>query len=84
MAGVGTFVLSGRDRAVLRAVGAGRCQLGAGCEAVLLVDGLVCADFSAGARLVAAGLLAPLEADHPIGPARLTALGLAALEPVLS
>jgi hypothetical protein len=84
MAGVGTFVLSGRDRAVLRAVEAGRCQLGVACEPVLLVDGLVCADFSTGARLVAAGLVAPPDAGRLLGPARLTALGLAALEPVLS
>ncbi len=84
MAGVETFVLNGRDRAVLRAVEAGRCQLGAGCEPVLLVDGLVCADFSTGARLVAAGLLAPPDAQRMLSPARLTALGLAASETVSS
>lgn len=80
----GTFTVSGRDRAVLRAVAAGRCQLGAGCEPVLLVDGLVCADFSTGGRLVAAGLVAPPDPARPLGPARLTAAGAAELEPVRS
>lgn len=77
-------VLSGRDRAVLRAVGAGRCTLGAGCEPVLLVDGLVCADFTVGARLLAAGLVEPPDSTHPLGPARLTAAGSAALERLAS
>jgi hypothetical protein len=76
---VETFTLSGRDRAVLRAVAMGRCQLGAGCEPVLLVDGLVCADFSTGGRLVAAGLVAPPDAGRPLGPAQLTAAGSAAI-----
>ena len=74
-----TFAVSGRDRAVLRAVAGGRCQLGAGCEPVLLVDGLVFADFSTGGRLVAAGLVAPPDPTRPLGPARLTAAGAAAL-----
>lgn len=80
MAGVG-FIVSGRDRAMLRAVAAGRCQMGAGCEPVLLVDGLGCADFSAGHRLVAAGLLAPPSREHPLGPAVLTDAGWEALAP---
>jgi hypothetical protein len=84
MAGWGTFVLSGRDRALLRAVDAGRCQLGTGCEPVLLVDGLACADFSAGSRLVAAGLIAPPGADRPLGPATLTPAGRAALDPAVA
>ena len=74
-----TFTISGRDRAVMRAVAAGRCQLGAGCEPVLLVDGLVCADFSTGTRLVDAGLVAPPDRTRPLGPARLTAAGSAAI-----
>ncbi|MFC4946755.1 hypothetical protein [Pseudonocardia sp. GCM10023141] len=77
-----TFIVSGRDRAVLRAVDAGRCQLGAGCEPVLLVDGLVCADFTAGLRLVEAGLLVAPDAARPLGPARLTPAGRALLGPV--
>ncbi len=74
-----TFTVSGRDRAVLRAIAMGRCQLGAGCEPVLLVDGLGCADFSTGGRLVAAGLVAPPDPAHPLGPALLTTAGVAAL-----
>jgi len=72
--------LNGRDRAVLRAITAGRCQLGAGCEPILLVDGLVCAEPGVGSRLVAAGLVAPPDRAHPLGPARLTRAGEAALE----
>lgn len=74
-----TFALTGRDRAVLRAVAAGRCQLGAGCEPVLLVDGLGCADFSAAARLVGAGLIARPDPTLLLGPAQLTAEGVGAL-----
>lgn len=76
----GSMIVSGRDRAVLRAVAAGRCQLGAGVEPVLLVDGLVCADMAAGHRLVAAGLIAPPDAVRPLGPAVLTTAGRAAME----
>jgi hypothetical protein len=67
----------GRDRAVLRAVAAGRCHLRAGCEPQLVVDGLSCADSAAARRLIAAGLLAPPTAG--VAPARLTAAGRAAL-----
>ena len=74
-----TTTLSGRDRAVLRAVAAGRCQIGAGWQPVLIVDGLACADFLAGQRLVAAGLLHPPDPARPLGPAVLTAAGRAAL-----
>ena len=79
MAVVEEPTLSGRDRAVLRAVAAGRGQLGSGCEPVLLVDGLVCADFSTGARLVSAGLVEPPDRDRVLTPARLTEAGNAAL-----
>ncbi len=79
MSGVGTFVPSGRDRAVLRAVAAGRCQLGAGCEPVLLVDGLVCSDSSEARRLLIAGLVAPPDPAHPLGPAVLTDAGRSTL-----
>ena len=67
----------GRDRAVLRAVAAGRCQLRTGCEPQLIVDGLSCADSAAARRLIAAGLLAPPAGTA--GQARLTAAGRAAL-----
>jgi hypothetical protein len=80
MPGAGTLILSGRDRAVLRAVAAGRCRLGAGWQPVLLVDGLVCADSAAGGRLVAAGLINPADPARPLGPASLTPLGTAVLE----
>jgi hypothetical protein len=67
----------GRDRAVLRAVAAGRCQLRAGCEPVLLIDGVACADSGVARRLMAAGLIAPPVAVAE--QARLTAAGRAAL-----
>ena len=54
-----TIVLTGRDRAVLRAVAAGRCQLGVGYAPVLRIDGFVCADSAVGHRLLAAGLIRP-------------------------
>jgi hypothetical protein len=50
--------LSQRDRAVLRAVAAGRCVL-AGLQGMALrIDGIGCADQFAGLRLAAAGLIA--------------------------
>jgi hypothetical protein len=84
MTSVETITVSGRDRAVLRAVAAGRCQLGAGCEPVLLVDGLACTDSSAGRRLVAAGFIAPPERTRPLGPAVITQAGLAVVAQQLS
>jgi hypothetical protein len=48
-----TTLLSNRDRAVLRAIAAGRCVL---AGTALRVDGLLCADQFTGARLAAAGL----------------------------
>lgn len=82
MSGVTSFTISGRERAVLRAVAAGRCQLGAGCEPVLLVDGMVCADLALGHRLVAAGLIVPPDPAASAGPAVLTADGRAVLDAV--
>ena len=67
----------GRDRAVLRAVAAGRCRLRGGCEPLLVVDGVACADSGVARRLIHAGLVAP-----PVGTtdrASLTAAGRAAL-----
>src|SRR4051794_2342127 len=71
----------GRDRAVLRAVAAGRGGLRAGCEPLLVVDGIACADSGVARRLIAAGLIAA-----PVDPAdavRLTPAGHAALGPGL-
>jgi hypothetical protein len=79
MASTGTTTVSGRDRALMRAIAAGRCQLGAGIEPVLLVDGFVFSDSSAGYRLMVAGLIAPPDPSRPLGPAVLTSAGRAAL-----
>lgn len=59
--------LTHRDRAVLRAVAAGRCEISGSS---LLVDGLCCADQFAGLRLTSAGLIS----TRP-GPAALTSAG---------
>jgi len=72
-----TATVSKRDRAVLRAVAAGRCQVSGGCGTTLVIDGLCCADQFAGARLTGAGLIAvPGSAG---GPARLTPAAVALL-----
>ncbi|GAA0899102.1 hypothetical protein [Pseudonocardia zijingensis] len=68
-----TTDLSHRDRAVLRAVAAGRCTVST--IGVLAVDGLGCCDQFVGRRLAAAGLIAP-----GAGPAHLTASGRALIE----
>jgi hypothetical protein len=67
--------LSSRDRAVLRAVASGRCEISA-CDA-LVVDGLCVCDQFVGPRLRAAGFIA---AGPLPGRARLTATGAALLE----
>ncbi|WP_300010394.1 hypothetical protein [Pseudonocardia sp.] len=72
-------MVSGRDRAVLRAVSAGRCEFRGGCQPVLLVDGLACADFSAAHRLVDAGLIAAPDPAVPLAPVAITPAGRAAL-----
>lgn len=81
MSGTGSSVrateVCGRDRAVLRAVAAGRCQLWAGCEPLLVVDGVGCADSAVARRLLTAGLLAAPTTGAE--RARLTAAGRAAL-----
>jgi hypothetical protein len=69
-----TTTLNHRDRAVLRAVAAGRCEIPAGSGGTLVVDGLCFADQFAGLRLTAAGLIAA-----GVGRARLTASGQAML-----
>jgi hypothetical protein len=68
-----TATLSNRDRAVLRAVAAGRCEVSGD---VLVVDGLCFCDQFACPRLTAAGLIT---ADAAPGPAQLTASGRALL-----
>ena len=69
--------LNHRDRAVLRAVAAGRCVLQGPHGAGLQVDGRWCADQFAGARLTAAGLIV---ASGPAEPAQLTPAGHALLD----
>jgi hypothetical protein len=68
--------LSNRDRAVLRAVAAGRCEISPAMGGALMVDGLCFSDQFAGPRLTAAGFIVtgPLP-----GPVLLTASGRALL-----
>ncbi|MHA6630532.1 hypothetical protein ACU61A_34270 [Pseudonocardia sichuanensis] len=68
--------LTPRDRAVLRAVAAGRCEISAAAGGVLVVDGLCFADQFTGPRLTSAGLIA---AAAETGRALLTASGRALL-----
>jgi hypothetical protein len=67
-------ILSYRDRAVLRAVAAGRCTISA-IGGQLAVDGMGYSDQFVGRRLTGAGLIAA----GP-GPAHLTATGRALIE----
>jgi hypothetical protein len=69
--------LSYRDRAVLRAVAAGRCEISETCGGNLVIDGMWFTDQFAGPRLTEAGLIA---AGPQGGPARLTRSGRALLE----
>lgn len=74
----GTLRVSGRDRAVLRAVAAGRCAVSAEFGHPLTVDGIRYADQFARERLLAAGLIAtPRQAP---APAVLTAEGMALVQ----
>ena len=69
--------LSQRDRAVLRAVAAGRCKISETFGGNLVIDGVWFTDQFAGMRLSEAGLII----GGPLGgPARLTASGRALLE----
>jgi hypothetical protein len=72
--------LSHRDRAVLRAVAAGRCEISAGVGAWLVIDGLACCDQLVGPRLTKAGLIECAANGARSGPARLTASGWALLQ----
>jgi hypothetical protein len=67
-----------RDRAVLRAVAAGRCMITDDAGVVLVIDGKCCCDQLIGSRLRAAGLITT--AGSRPGPARLTDSGRALLE----
>jgi hypothetical protein len=68
--------LSNRDRALLRAVAAGRCVL-AGLQGMALrIDGLCCADQFAGPRLAAAGLIAAGTTGLALTPAGRAAIGI--------
>ncbi len=66
-------IISHRDRAVLRAVAAGRCEIAGRC---LRIDGLSCCDQFAAMRLTEAGLITGSDTE----PARLTPSGQALLE----
>ena len=66
--------ISHRDRAVLRAVAAGRCRIAGVC---LSIDGLSCCDQFAAMRLTQAGLIAAAGPEPQ--PARLTPSGQALL-----
>ncbi|MCO1656991.1 hypothetical protein [Pseudonocardia humida] len=73
--------LTGRDRAILRAVATGTAELTGGAEPDLLLDGRYCCDQEAAHRLARAGLIAPT-AVRPVGQrvaAVVTAAGLRAL-----
>lgn len=69
---------TGRDRSLLRAIAAGRCELSYRCGPVLTIDGGYCCDQLAARRLIRAGLVAA-----PVGTererARLTSVGNALL-----
>jgi hypothetical protein len=69
--------LSHRDRAVLRAVAAGRCGVSTATGDALVVDGLCLCDQFVAPRLRAAGLIA---AGPTPGPVHLTESGAALLE----
>ncbi len=76
-----TDTLSGRDRAILRAVAAGGAELQLGTEPDLFLDGRCCCDQSAAHHLVHAGLIAATTLK-PIGQrvaAALTPAGQQAL-----
>jgi hypothetical protein len=73
-----TTGLSHRDRAVLRAVAAGRCEISDMVAVALVIDGMSCCDQLVGPRLARAGLIAA--SDSRPGPARLTPSGQALLE----
>jgi hypothetical protein len=72
-----TTELTNRDRAILRAVAAGRCRITGGACVALVIDGLSCCDQFVGPRLTQAGLIV---AGTQQAPAQLTESGRALLE----
>jgi hypothetical protein len=68
--------LSHRDRAVLRAVAAGRCALAGLQDVALRIDGMNLADQFAGPRLAAAGLIATSTAGLALTAAGRAAIGI--------
>jgi hypothetical protein len=81
IAGTSTSTLTGRDRAILRAVATGGAELLIGVEPDLLLDGRCCCDQVAAHRLTHAGLIAPTRTAR-VGqrvPACLTLPGAARL-----
>jgi len=79
--------LTGRERAILRAVAAGSAELTGGSEPDLLLDGRYCCDQPAAHRLARAGLIAPARvcAAGQRVPATLTPAGRRELSaPVLA
>jgi len=77
-----TVVLSHRDRAILRAVGAAQARFTGGAAPALLIDGRWCCDQHAAHLLTVTGLIAPTRPAIPTtsAPAVLTAAGRAALD----
>jgi hypothetical protein len=72
--------LTARDRALLRAVATGRCDLVGGAASELRVDGRWYCDQARAHVLVAAGLLTALRSSgKERGPAQLTTAGRRAL-----
>ncbi|HVE95625.1 MAG TPA: hypothetical protein VNA67_01345 [Pseudonocardiaceae bacterium] len=51
--------ITGRERAMLRAVSDGRAELACSCEPDLFIDGLGCCDQYTAHRLARAGLIRP-------------------------
>lgn len=75
-----TSGLSHRDRAVLRAVAAGRCVVSGDVGISLLIDGLFYSDQFAGSRFASAGLIAT--PDSRPGHVQLTPRGYELLEAI--
>lgn len=78
MQDITTVELSYRDRALLRAVAAGDCELSDRCGPVLTIGGRCCCDQFAAPRLTRYGLIDPARGAEP-RRARLTPRGRAAL-----
>ena len=79
-----TVQLTGRDRAILRAVAGGSAELSGGSEPDLFLDGRSCCDQPAARRLAQLGLIAAAVAS-PVGrraPAIVTPAGRALITAV--